>query len=363
MASIGNIVDKIGTAIRFPEFGLSERLAGNKPTENTNMYTLAREAPGTYNKVMENVMSTPTPSPTQFLPEGSESVNSGGSTGTSTSTSTGTSTGSGLSSGGQSGPALPDNSRAIAEQNSLLSQLDPRQAAQIASLKADFDRIMGGYNQEATKNQNLINDQLGTARTNLDRGLQSIYLNSSQGQRGLQSILASLGGLSGSNVDLANRLVQNSANSDIGDINDTYRGNSSMLNSELDRFKSEDQKRRDALSGTLSNAEKEVQQSTLQDRQKSLQQLSNLFAEMGNDAEANNYAQQARALDAQITPLTVRSQALTPTSIAFTPQALSNYFRGGTSATVQQAPSSGAGLPNLLALAKKDPEDITREQA
>lgn len=349
---LGNAVDVVGTAARKAgikgfenDKNWSELIAGN-PTVNTGSAPVDRNSP---------LVQASYPQPT-YGPEPAPS-----SQGTVRTAASAAGTASLPSGGGSSAPAVPDRSNEISFQNSRLAQLDPTVAAQLGQLQSDYDKIIGGYDTDVAKNEKLFGDMRNTNRSNLDRGLQSIYMNSANQLQGLNGVLASLGALSGTNVGQVGRLVQNASNQDIGDVNSTFRSNAGALQGEFDRFKDEDEKRRTSLSETLSNQEKSVNMDALTQRQTALNALSNLYAEIGDSGRANQFAEQARALDAQIAPLTVRSQALAPVAASFTPQALSNYSRGGTTTSIRSAGQTPQGVANLVALRGQDEEE--REQA
>lgn len=245
-------------------------------------------------------------------------------------------------------PAVVDKSNDINQNLSALDATKSLLSGGLSSIKGALASLLGRYDTEASSNQTSYNDQSTTNKGNFLKNVQSALLNAAQGRQGLFGVLASLGALNGSGLELANRAVQSGANQDISGANDNFATNQGGLDSGYGAFKSADQVRRDEAAKAEVEAEKALQAQVAGNQQTIYGNLANDYADMGNSGQAKAYSDLLAALFPTIAANAVPATGPTYTAAGYTPAPLSRYISGGT--TVSSTPANGtAGVPGLAA--------------
>lgn len=257
--------------------------------------------------------------------------------------------------GGGSAPApKPDRSNSIALQNAGLASLEGQTNAGISAIDQALARLRGQYDTEATANEATYGTQSTTNQQNLQRDKQTAYVNASQGRQGLFGTLSSLGALSGSGIDLANRAVQRGANEDLTGASDNFSENQSGLDTAIGTFRSENERRKSDADFSAENARTNVRGDAAKQRQSFYSNLANDYAQTGNEAESKRYAALAAGEFPNIAKSNVPNANLGYSGAAFTPASLSSYIAGADSTSVQTTPGGGGfTLPGLVASPNK----------
>lgn len=250
-------------------------------------------------------------------------------------------------------PAKPDKSNDIAVQQAGLGAVDQQTTAGLAAIDRALQSLIGNYDTESTANEGNYGQQSNTNKGNLQTNKQSAFVNAAQGRQGLMGTLASLGALSGSGIQLANRAVQQGANTDLAGAEGTYGENQSGLDTAIGTFRQQDKQRRDNAGTSAGNARTNVQNQAAKNKQTFYSNIANDYAEMGNAGEASRYTGLAASLYPQVAATSIPDSNLNYTAAAFTPGTLANYIAGAGDTTVSSSPTGGGGtgsnLPTLVA--------------
>lgn len=259
--------------------------------------------------------------------------------------------------GGGAAPApKPDRSNSIALQMAGLGAVDDQTSAGLSTIDKALGRLMGQYGEEATANEGNYTTQSNTNRGNLQKNTQTALVNATQGRQGLFSTLASIGALSGTGIDLANRAVQKGANQDISGANENFAGNQTNLDTAIGTFRREDKARKENAETAASNAKTNVRREAAESRQKFYSQLANDYAAMGNAGEAKKYTQKAAALYPEAARNSIPNANIAYSGAAFTPGSLAEYMAGANSTQVEATPAQPGSAPGLIAAPTKKKE-------
>lgn len=258
---------------------------------------------------------------------------------------------------GGSGAAKVDKSNSINLQLAGLGALDTQTATGLSSIEQALARLVGQYDTEASTNEKNAADQSTTNQSNLQRNKQTALVNASQGRQGLFGTLSSLGALSGSGIDLANRAVQKGANDDLSGAADNFSENQQNIDTAIGQFRQEDKMRRENASTSAENAKQNVRNDAAKQRMEFLRQLADDYTAMGDTASAKRYADQAAGLYPEVARTNVPNANLTYSGASFTPTSLANYIAGADSTQVRATPTGGsAAIPGLIASPNKKKE-------
>jgi len=254
------------------------------------------------------------------------------------------------SGGGGGGGTGVNRSNDIAVQNAALGGADTQLSTGLSAVDKALQGLLGKYDTEASSNEENYTDQSNTNQNNLQKNKQTALVNAAQGRQGLFGTLASLGALSGSGIDLANRAVQQGANTDLSGAADTYGENQTGLDTAINTFRTQDKERRDDAQTAAEDAKTNVRNQVAQAKQKAYSALADDYTQEGDTGNASKFAQMAASLFPQIAQTSVPSTNLSYSAAAFTPGTLSDYLSNGNT-QVQAAPTGGDtnGLPTLVA--------------
>lgn len=352
----GNAVDATGTALRAPDLGISERLAGGNTVNSGGAIPTAQRAAteqginnakSLYNMIAPGGQSGSVAGvSTEVSNMGPGYDPNGGSGVTNTNNSIARPT---APSGGAQTPAkvLPDRSNSINAQNAAINALASMRESGLGSIRSSLANILGGYDSDLTRAEGNFNEQSGTNKSNLQKNMQAALSNAAQGRMGLFGTLSRLGALSGSGIELANRAVQKGANQDIAGANDAFEETRTNLTQNIESFRNEDKKRREQTEASAADAERAVENQILSKRQGYYSNLADDYAQMENAAQSKRYADMAAALFPDLAT-TGTPAPLTAISANFNPTTLSRYVAGGGNA-VSTVPSNTGSLPGLIA--------------
>lgn len=175
---------------------------------------------------------------------------------------------------------------------------------------------------------------------------QAAMVQAAVGGRGLRSVLASMGALGGTGLDLANQAVAREANIDIGNADKNFQTNAGNITDSWARAEDEDRRRRaEAITirdNSLTNNAADVAAS----RQSMYNQLAGMYDR--GTAEANKYLAKSAALAPKIAAGS--KQAVAPYAKSqqlFAPGKLQEYLGGVRDLSVgaSAAPSGQTSLP------------------
>lgn len=252
------------------------------------------------------------------------------------------------------GAAKADKSNSIALQLAGLGAVDSQVNTGLGSIDKALGGLMGRYDTEAGSNEKNYTDQSTTNQGNLQKNKQTALVNASQGRQGLFGTLSSLGALSGSGIDLANRAVQKGANDDLSGAADNFSENQQGLDTSIGQFRQEDKARREDANTSAENARTNVRNDAAKTRLQFLTQLANDYSAQGDEASAKRYAGQAAGLYPELAKTSVPDANIAYSGAAFTPSTLSSYIAGADSTQVQATPTEGGlSIPGLIASPSK----------
>lgn len=263
--------------------------------------------------------------------------------------------------GGQAAaPAAPpkvDKSSSIALNNAGLAAVDQQLNSNVSAIDRSLNDLKGRYNAEATANEASYTENSNNNQNNLQKNKQTAYVNAAQGRQGLFGTLSSLGALSGSGIDLANRAVQKGANDDLSGAADNYSENQSGLDTSIGTFRREDEFRKKDADTRAADAKVNASNQASKDRLNFFGNLINDYSAMGDEANAKAFTAKASALYPALAETSRPNASLNYSSAAFTAPSLENYLAGADSTVVNATPTQpGQELPGLVAAPTKKRE-------
>lgn len=251
------------------------------------------------------------------------------------------------------------NQAAVDATQQAINSLDTELSVGNKNIDDSLNSVTSRYDQEAGKAQADFDENTVTNNTNLQKNKQNALISAAQGRRGLRGTLASIGALSGDGGKMADRVVTQGANEDIGEATDTAASNATTLTKAKTNFDDEDKQRRAEAQTSATNSRTALEGQVLSKRQQFFQKMAELFGEADNTAAAGNWLNQAGALNTPIAEKSaVQASPITARSAAFTPGELESYLAGAGDMTVEVAPGDGTGegKTSILAARKKKEE-------
>ena len=187
--------------------------------------------------------------------------------------------------------------------------------------------------------------QIQNEQANTD-ARQAAMVQAAAGGRGLRSVLASMGALGGTGLDLANQAVSREANIDIGNADKNFQTNAGNITDSWARAEDEDRRRRAEAATIRDNSLTNNAADVAASRQSMYNQLAGMYDR--GSAEANSYLAKASALNPQIAAGS--RQAVAPYAKSqqlFAPGKLQEYLGGVRDLSVgaSAAPSGQTSLP------------------
>ena len=253
--------------------------------------------------------------------------------------------------GGYSAPPKPDKTNDINLQTAGLAATDEQERTGLSRVDETLRSLFTNrYDPEAQAAEKNYTEQSDNNTNNFQKNKQTAYVNAAQGRQGLFGTLASLGALSGSGIDLANRAVQKAANDDLGGAADAYDTSATQLNTAIDTFRREDKARRSEAETSAENARLNVRNEANKARLQFLGNLANDYADMGNEAQAKAFSARAAELYPSLAKTAVPNANISYSGAAFTPGTLADYLAGTDSTLVSATPTQpGQTIPGLVA--------------
>lgn len=241
------------------------------------------------------------------------------------------------------------NAARQAEVDSIMSSmrtLDQVLANRNRTTEDTYNQAMKSYDdtfaldRQARDKAQIQNEQTNTAAR------QAAMVQAAAGGRGLRSVLASMGALGGTGLDLANQAVSREANVDIGNADKNFQTNAGNISDSWARAEDEDTKRRAEARTIRENARTNNAAEVASTRQSMYNQLAGLFDR--GTSQANSYLAQASALNPTIAAGS--RQAVTPYTKSqqlFSPGKLQEYLGGvrDLSVSASAAPSGQSSTP------------------
>ena len=224
--------------------------------------------------------------------------------------------------------------------DSLLKQLgNMNQTAQ-----NQYNELMAQYGEEDAANRQSYESQIAKNEGTRSGGISQALAAAAQGGRGLRSALSAMGALGGTGSLLANRAVAQSANKDIGGVNETFETNATGLNTAWGNTEREQRQRRAEAESGLQNARLKNEGSIASQRQGLFKDMAGFWEQAGNKAEAANWLSKVAGENPAIERA---SLAATPSfqrrAAAFSPEALKGYLAGNQDMGVQTS-AGNSGL-------------------
>lgn len=208
-----------------------------------------------------------------------------------------------------------------------LASLDAILGNKNAASTAEHDKAIAGYNAQDALDKQAIDQSRQQNEGNYTAGNQAALLNAANASTGLRGLLSSLGGLSGSGVNVVKKLVGLAANSDTGSARQTFDTNATNLSQSAAQTTQQEKQRRDDAEATLANNLQNNQANVLNSKQSIYQSLASLFGP--NTAQGDSYGAQAGALAAPIAATTKATVApYASASSLYSPAALATYLAG-----------------------------------
>lgn len=267
--------------------------------------------------------------------------------------------------GGKGEPAKVLNQAAVGATQQAIDSLGTEQEVGYGNIEGGFNSLTGQYDKERARNKADYDEENVNNNQSLIKNKQNALLAAAQGRRGLRGTLASIGALSGTGGELADRAVTTEANQDIGEATDTYAGNAQQLDKAWNRFEDEDEDRRAEAGTARTNQRTALEGSIAAKRQNFFQKMAELFAEGGDTASAADWLGRAGGLNQEIAAKTaVGSTPFSARSAAFTPGDLESYLAGAGDMTVdvRAGGTGGVGGPTSV-LAGRGRRKREREEA
>lgn len=242
------------------------------------------------------------------------------------------------------GSQFVDTSAARNSTQAMIDSLVRQLANMNATAQNQYNELINQYNEEDAANKTNYENQVAKNEATRSGGISQALAAAAQGGRGLRSALAAMGALGGTGSLLANRAVAQSANKDIGGVNETFETNAEGLNTAWGNTEREQRQRRAEAEAALENARLKNEGSIAAQRQSLFKDMAGFWEQAGNKTEAANWL----ARIAGENPVIERaSLAATPSfqrrSAAFSPEALKGYLAGNQDMSVKTS-SGNSGL-------------------
>lgn len=249
---------------------------------------------------------------------------------------------SGDGSGGSGGVSTGPSDSQVNPLLEAIASLDSIRQNALNAARDRFNKFGAQYDTEDANDLATYNRQVDQNEMNLASNRQAALLAAAQGGRGLRAVLASLGALSGTGSQLADRAIANSANLDLGDAQDSFETNVDTLGSAWQQTEREQRQRRLDAEAALENDRQAAESTFLTSKQGILGKLADLFG--AGTARGNQYASEAASLYAPLarTSRTAVSDYARPDSL-YSQQNLDTYKAGAGDLTVK---ASGGGNSN-----------------
>lgn len=238
--------------------------------------------------------------------------------------------------GAGTGQSYADTSAARNATLGQIGSLDTQLDNLNRTAQSQYDQLLGRYNEEDALAAAEYERQKASNENTRSSGISQSLAAAAQGGRGLRSSLAAMGALGGTGSVLANRAVAQSANKDVGGVNETFDTNAGNLNTAWSTTEQDQRNRKSEASQSLENSRLKNAGSVASQRQNLFRDMASFFEQAGNKGEAANWLSRLSGENPAI-----ERAALTKTpewqnkSAAFSPQALKSYLAGAQNMGVE----------------------------
>lgn len=239
-----------------------------------------------------------------------------------------------------------------------LAPLDTVRANARTGAQSRYDQMLAQYGAEDTRDQENHTKQTTQNENNLSTNRQAALSSAAQGGRGLRSVLAAMGALSGTGQVLANRAVSNQANLDLGQARNAFDVNADTLNTAWSDVERQQRQRRTNAASALENEQAAADLDYYKNQQNVYNRAADIYG--AGTPEGNNYIGQATSLYAPIAGATRTNVAKYDTaSPLYNQQALQNYKAGTGDMTVGTQANASSNVINnpLYALSQRRREE------
>lgn len=208
----------------------------------------------------------------------------------------------------------------------------------------EYGRAISGYDAQDALDHQAIEQNTQQNEGNYTANNQAALLNAANAATGLRGVLASIGGLAGSGVNVVKKLVGLAANSDTGAARTTFNTNATDLSQAAANTTQLEKQRRDDAAATLENNKQNNNAQVLNSKQSIYQQLASLFG--AGTAQGDQYASTAASLAAPIAATTKATVApYAASSSLYSPTALATYLAGTQRLNASATGGTGGSLP------------------
>lgn len=248
-----------------------------------------------------------------------------------------------------------------AQVNAVLAGLAPldtvRSNARTRAQQA-YEQMLAQYGAEDARDQENYNKQTFQNEQNLSTNRQAALSSAAQGGKGLRSVLAAMGALSGTGQTLANRAVSNQANLDLGQARNAFDVNADTLGTAWSDVERQQRQRRTNAASALENEQAAADLDYYRNQQNVYNRAADIFG--AGTPEGNDYIAKATSLYAPIAGATRTNVAkYDAASPLYSQQALQNYKAGTGDMTVGMQGGASSNVINnpLYALSQRRREE------
>lgn len=187
--------------------------------------------------------------------------------------------------------------------NAQLGTLDAELARALAAEEQDYQNTRALYDAEAAERLRQRDEGITRNTQNYDSNLMASLR---AGSRGIGGLMQMLRGSAGTAVERAQGAVADTTADDIRAGYDTNRENTEAITGAYNTFATSDKLRRKQLKDQYDNNRMAAEAQKLSRQQQLLNDLAGYYSQAGMTARANDYSQQAVALQPELSSRSVR---------------------------------------------------------
>lgn len=243
--------------------------------------------------------------------------------------------------GGDTGTTYKDTTAARDATQVSINSLDTILANGLNGADEDYTNVKTAYDTEDAANLENYKGDVQKNEISRDGNTQASLLGAARGSRGLYATLASLGALSGTGRQIANRAVATEANADLGAGERSFDTNvESLFNTRSAVEKQEKQRRLDAEK-TWKDTRQNAEHDYFKGSQDLAKEMSGLWTDAGNNGEAGNWLNRSSTFTPQMAAKTKVNPAKYATDpLAYKAPAMNDYLGGMNNMAVNVAGGS-----------------------
>lgn len=220
----------------------------------------------------------------------------------------------------------------------------------------EYNRAIQGYDAQDALDLQAHDKNVFQNENSYTSNNQAALLNAANASTGLRGVLASLGALGGSGLNIVHKLVGLAANQDTGSARQNFTTNADAVNTAWAQADQQEKQRRADAQSTLQNNLQNNKANVLSSKQSIYQQLANVYG--ADNPQGVDYASKASALAPEIAATTRASVApYAAPSALFTPAALQNYLAGTQNLNVSTSGGGSSTPLNSPIFGQRDKKD------